>query len=122
MYDNNMKPNEVKAVKHQPQEEFLRQVLFMKDDDKILAVFPFFHNISDNEYDMVIGNFFSDDNDDVPPKHEFCLMHEAEFGWGWIHNRMIEHLELAELEEYDEFRNLLVSNKVIKNNFILNEE
>ena len=98
MYDNNMKTNDLKLVK--PQEEFLRQVLFMKDDDKVLAVFPFYHEISDSEYENVVENFF-DDMENVPPKNEFCLMTESEFGWGWIHNRMIAHLEIAELDEYE---------------------
>ena len=121
MHTNNMKSNNMKAHAQQPQDEFLRQVIFMKDEDKVLAVFPFYHNISDNEYEMVVGNFFTDASK-VPPKHEFCLMHETEFGWGWIHNKMITHLEVAEEEDYNEFKNLLVSNKVIKETFILNEE
>ena len=121
MHTNNMKPNNMKAHTQKPQDEFLRQVIFMKDEDKVLAVFPFYHNISDNEYEMVVGNFFTDASK-VPPKHEFCLMHETEFGWGWIHNKMITHLEVAEEEDYNEFKNLLVSNKVIKETFILNEE
>lgn len=119
MQTNNMRSN-MKTHTVQPQEEFLRQVLFMKDDEKILAVFPFYHNISDTEYEMVVGNFFQD-ADVVPPKSEFCLMHESEFGWGWIHNKMITHLEIADQEDYDDFKNLLVSNKVIKETFILNE-
>ncbi len=119
MHTNNMRTN-MKAQTVQPQEEFLRQVLFMKDEEKILAVFPFYHNISDNEYEMVIGNFFQD-AEVIPPKNEFCLMHEAEFGWGWIHNKMITHLEVAEQDDYMDFKNLLVSNKVIKETFILNE-
>lgn len=119
MYDNNMKTNDVKTVK--PQEEFLRQVLFMKDEDKVLAVFPFYHEISDSEYDMVVENFF-EESDNIPPKSEFCLMNEVEFGWGWIHNKMISHLEVAELEDYEDFRNKLVSSRVIKDTFILNEE
>lgn len=121
MHDNNMKADNMKTQETHPQEEFLRQVLFMKDDEKVLAVFPFYHNISDNEYEMVVGNFFDEDND-VPPKHEFCLMHESEFGWGWIHNKMIGHLEVAYEDEYEDFRNALISNKVIKDTFILNEE
>jgi hypothetical protein len=121
MFDNNMKSNNMRAHTPQPQEEFLRQVLFMKDEEKVLAVFPFYHNISDNEYEMVVGNFFTDVSV-APPKHEFCLMHETEFGWGWIHNKMITHLEVAEEQDYADFKNLLVSNKVIKETFILNEE
>lgn len=121
MYENNMKPSDMKTQELQPQEEFLRQVIFMKDDEKILAVFPFYHNISDSEYEMVVGNFFSD-SDEMPNKHDFCLMHESEFGWGWIHNKMIAHLELAESEDYSDFRKRLVANKVIKDTFVLNEE
>ena len=121
MHDNNMKSNNMKTQAQQPQDEFLRQVIFMKDEDKVLAVFPFYHNISDNEYEMVVGNFFTDSSK-APPKSEFCLMHETEFGWGWIHNKMITHLEVAEHGDYAEFKNLLVSNKVIKENFILNED
>lgn len=121
MFENNMKSNTTKHAVIQPQEEFLRQVLFMKDDDKLLAVFPFYHNISDKEYDMVVNNFFSDDELISPPKSEFCLMHEAEFGWGWIHKGMIEYLELAYEEEYGEFKDILISKKVIKETFILNE-
>src|SRR5574344_1388089 len=119
MYDNNMKTNDLKLVK--PQEEFLRQVLFMKDDDKVLAVFPFYHEISDSEYENVVENFF-DDMENVPPKNEFCLMTESEFGWGWIHKRMIAHLEIAELDEYEDFKNKLISTRVIKDIFILNED
>lgn len=104
-----------------PQEEFIRNVLFMKDDDKILAVFPFYHEISENEYDMVIENFY-ENFEASPPKNEFCLMNESEFGWGWINKKMITHLELATLEEYNDFRKLLVSSNVIKENFILNED
>ena len=123
MYENNMKQNDVKKTIIQPQEEFLRLVLFMKDDKKILAIFPFYHNISDAEYDMLIENFFDDtDNVNMPPKNEFCLMHELEFGWGWIHNKMIYYLELAEINEYLDLKNTLITNKVIKKSFILNEE
>lgn len=117
-----MKSNTTKYAVTYPQEEFLRQVLFMKDDDKLLAVFPFYHNISDKEYELVVNNFYNDIEGGAPPKNEFCLMHEAEFGWGWIHNKMIEYLEIAEEEEYSDFRNLLITNKVIKHTFILNEE
>ena len=49
-------------------------------------------------------------------------MHESEFGWGWIHNHMISHLELADEDDYDDFRDLLISKKVIKDIFILNED
>ncbi len=104
-----------------PQEEFLRQVLFMKDDDKILAVFPFYHDISVIEYNTVIENFFFD-MDVIPQKNEFCLMHESNFGWGWIHNRMFTHLDVASKEDYVDFKNVLLKNKLIKDSFILNEE
>jgi len=123
MIDNDMKSNEneMKTTISQPQEEFLRQVIFLKDDDKVLAVFPFYHNISDTEYEMVLGNFFGN-VENAPAKHEFCLMHEAEFGWGWIHNGMIPHLQVAELDDYKDFMTLLISSKVIKDTFILNED
>ena len=49
-------------------------------------------------------------------------MTESEFGWGWIHNRMIAHLEIAELDEYEDFKNKLISTRVIKDIFILNED
>ena len=121
MHEKSMNRSETKSSNFQPQEEFLRQVLFMRDDDKILAIFPFYHEISDAEYATVVGNFF-DDLSEAPPKNEFCLMHETEFGWGWIHNRMLDHLELAQEDEYHEFKNTLIFNNVIKNTFILNEE
>lgn len=114
-----MKDAEAKNVAFQPQEEFIRQVIFMKDEDRILAVFPFFHNISEREYEIVVGNFF---NETPPPKREFCLMHESDFGWGWIHNQMIQRLELAYENDYEDFKNMLISNRVIKDTFILNEE
>ena len=116
MYEDNMKTTDTTVL---PQEEFLRQVLFMKDEEKVLAVFPFYHNISEAEYHMVVDNFFADTTYDIPAKREFCLMHESEFGWGWIHNHMISHLELADEDDYDDFRDLLISKKVIKDIFIL---
>lgn len=119
MIGNAMKETESKNNEFQPQEEFIRQVIFMKDAEKVLAVFPFFHNISDREYETVIKNFF---DSDAPPKREFCLMHEEDFGWGWIHNQMLNHLDLASEDEYIDFKNVLISNKVIRESFILNEE
>lgn len=105
----------------QPNETFLRQVLFMKDDDKIMAMFPFFHSISDKEYMILIDHFFSDS--DIPPvKTDFCLMHEASYGWGWIHNNMIDCLEVAKYQDYKEFKTLLIERRVIREEFILNEE
>jgi len=121
MYDNNMKSNYVNNTSIQPQEEFLRQVVFMKDEEKVLAVFPFYHNISDIEYEKVVSNFFND-SEHIPPRQHFCLMHEAEFGWGWIYNKMICHLELAEKDLYEELKGILITTKVIKPAFILNEE
>lgn len=115
----NMESNRMNNFK--PQEEFIRNVLFMKDEDKILAVFPFYHEISETEYDMVIENFY-ESFDSTPPKTEFCLMNESEFGWGWINKKMITALELATAEEYETFRNTLVGSNVIKENFILNED
>lgn len=103
----------------QPHEEFLRQVLFMKDAQKVLAVFPFYHNINDLEYRTVIDHFF--DETDAPPKQEFCLIHESEFGWGWIHNSIIPQLNVAVEGEYEDFKKTLVANRVIKPNFVLNE-
>jgi len=119
MKDTNMESSYVTK----PQDEFVRQVLFLKDDDKILAVFPFYHNISDVEYNVVIENFYEDQvDDDIPSKNEFCLMYEIEFGWGWIHNRMITHLDVAKFEEYEDFRNILVDARIIRKIFVLNEE
>lgn len=105
-----------------PQEEFLRQVLFLKDDDKILAVFPFYHEISDIEYDTLMESFFEKFEENPPPKSQFCLMNEETFGWGWVHNRMITHLDVAEECEYKDFRDKLLRANVIKKSFILNEE
>ena len=105
-----------------PQEEFLRQVMFLKDGDKILAVFPFYHEISDSEYTILMDLFFEKFEEDPPPKHEFCLMYEDSFGWGWIHNKMITHLEVASEEEYKDFRDKLISANIIKKTFILNED
>ena len=116
-----MRKENLKSMEKQPHEEFIRQVVFMKDDEKILAVFPFYHNISDHEYEVVVGNFFNDDNS-IPEKRDFCLMYETNFGWGWIHNKIVPYLELANRKEYNDFRNMLVTNKVIKETFILNEE
>jgi hypothetical protein len=118
MFEKTMKETEIKNNTFQPQEEFIRQVLFMRDDEKVLAIFPFYHNISDREYSAVVKQFF----EEPPPKREFCLMHEEDFGWGWIHNTMLNHLTLASFDEYEDFRNMLVSNNVIKETFILNEE
>lgn len=120
MYTNNMKSNDLKTVK--PQEEFLRQVIFMKDDNKVLAVFPFYHEITSSEYDMLISSFYDDDEDEIPEKHEFCLMNEENFGWGWIHNKMINHLHVANESEYYNFKQDLVASKIIKEIFVLNEE
>jgi|688.fasta_scaffold671941_2 hypothetical protein len=127
MHDNNMKTNNTNTNNtntnnFQPQEEFLRQVIFMKDDEKVLAIFPFYHNISDQEYEMVVGNFFNgvEDDIDIPQKRDFCLMHESEFGWGWIHNKMVSHLEIADEDEYADFKKILITSKVIKPTFILN--
>ena len=114
--------NDSKTSKIKPQEEFLRQLIFLKDDDKVLAVFPFYHEISDAEYYTVIENFYEEAGTDVPPKNEFCLMNEMEFGWGWIHNRMITYLEPAVEEDYNEFKKILVDSKVVKESFILNVE
>lgn len=104
-------------------EQFVRQVIFMKDDDKILAVFPFYHRISDEEYNNVSESFFETlDLDDVPDKNQFCLMYELEFGWGWIYNKMIPSLEVAEKDEYEEFKEILVKTRVINPAFVLNED
>lgn len=105
-----------------PQEEFLRQVVFLKDDEKILAVFPFYHEISDAEYDTLVDTFFEKFEEEPPPKQQFCLMNEETFGWGWVHNKMITHLEVAETEDYEEFRDKLLKANVIKDSFILNED
>jgi len=120
----NMKTNETESSQtRKPQDEFMRHVLFLKDDDKVLAVFPFYHDISDTEYNSVIENFYDElGEDNVPPKNEFCLMNELEFGWGWIHNKMITHLDIADYDEYNELRNILVNTKVIRKSFVLNEE
>ena len=104
-------------------EEFMRQVLFMKDEDKILAVFPFYHNVSDKEYKVLIDGYTDDTGDDnVPAKHEFCLMHEIDFGWGWIPKSLVGYMSVADYDEYESVRHTLVSSKVIHSNFILNEE
>jgi len=112
--------NASKTNKIKPQEEFLRQVIFLKDDAKVLAVFPFYHEISDIEYEAVIENFYEETGEEIPPKNEFCLMNEMEFGWGWIHNKMITYLEPAISEDYIEFMDTLVATKVIKESFLLN--
>lgn len=119
MHENNMKEGVIKDITIQPQEEFIRQVIFMKNEEKVLAIFPFFHDISDKDYLHVINTYF---DEDPPAKREFCLMHESEFGWGWIHNNLIYHLDVASEDEYEEFKFLLISNNVIKDTFILNEE
>lgn len=113
----NQKTNKIK-----PQEEFLRQLIFLKDDEKVLAVFPFYHEISNAEYHAVVENFYEDTGIAVPPKNEFCLMNEMEFGWGWIHNKMITYLEPAVADDYADFKELLVSTKVVKESFVLNVE
>lgn len=112
--------NASKSIKIKPQEEFLRQVVFLKDDSKILAVFPFYHELSEAEYESVIEHLYEDTDAEIPPKNEFCLMNEMEFGWGWIHNKMITYLEPAIDEEYSEFRDNLIGTKVIKETFVLN--
>ncbi len=118
---NTNETNETYSSK--PQDEFIRQVLFLRDDDKILAVFPFYHEISDTEYNALLEGFYDElGNGTPPPKNEFCLINEQDFGWGWIHNKMVTYLEVAEYDEYDEFRNMLVDTKVIRKTFILNEE
>ncbi len=114
--------NDSKTNKIKPQEEFLRQLIFLKDDEKVLAVFPFYHEISDAEYHAVVENFYDEMDSVVPPKNEFCLMNEMEFGWGWIHNKMITYLEPAIEEEYFDFKKALVDSKVIKESFVLNVE
>ncbi len=118
-----MNNKEIKTMK--PQEEFLRQVIFLKDANKVLAVFPFNHDIADDEYDQVVESFLDiDDADDyeIPEKHEFCLMHEEEFGWGWIHGTMVPHLELATKRDYHNLKTDLLNMRIIKEIFILNEE
>lgn len=122
MQDNKtMKTINITAHELQPQEEFIRHVVFMKDDEKVLAVFPFYHNISEKEYQMVVGNFFSNNTNNTPKKNDFCLIHESDFGWGWIHIKMITHLDVAEKNDYDQFSKILIANRVIKENFVLNE-
>jgi hypothetical protein len=49
-------------------------------------------------------------------------MNEETFGWGWVHNKMITHLEVAEEEDYEEFRDKLLASNLIKESFILNED
>lgn len=119
MYENNMKTDS-KVTTLRPQEEFLRQVIFLKDEEKVLAVFPFYHDISTAEYNQVIDTFF-DDMDNIPPKNEFCLMNEQDFGWGWIHYKMVTYLEVAEQDDYAVFRDKLVASRIIKPYYILNE-
>ena len=114
--------NTSKTYKIKPQEEFIRSLIFLKDDSKILAVFPFYHEISEVEYQSVIENFYEETGEEIPPKNEFCLMNEMEFGWGWIHNKMITYLEPAQEEDYIDFKDLLVSTKVVKESFVLNVE
>lgn len=119
---NSESTNSGNGTSLKPQEEFLRQVIFLKDEEKVLAVFPFYHEISNEEYESVIGNFYEEEDMEIPPKSQFCLMNEVEFGWGWIHNKMIAHLDVAETEDYVDFKHMLVSTKVIKESFILNED
>ena len=114
---NNQKTNKLK-----PQEEFIRQLIFMQDDDKVLAIFPFYHYISDEEYEVVIENFYDDADATPPPKNEFCLMNESDFGWGWVHNKMITALTVSTIDEYEDFRDTLIDMKVIKKTFVLNED
>lgn len=118
-----MNKSEKKHSDHiKPQEEFLRQVVFLRDDEKILAVFPFYHEISDEEYNTLVDTFFEKFEENPPPKSQFCLMNEESFGWGWVHNKMITHLDVAELDEYEDFRDNLLNASIIKNSFILNED
>lgn len=104
-----------------PQEAFLRQVLFLKDDDRVLAVFPFYHDISDEEYKVVVENYYELDMA-LPPKSSFCLMFESEFGWGWIHSKMVPILDIAEIDDYKELKSDLIVTKILKNDFVLNED
>ena len=55
MYDNNMKTNDLKLVK--PQEEFLRQVLFMKDDDRSALAIVKFECTYSQQVKIVIKNY-----------------------------------------------------------------
>lgn len=102
-------------------DDFARQVVFMRDNDKVLAIFPFDHSIDDPNYQKVIDAFFSGHNE-IPKKHEFCLMHEASFGFGWVHRDMISNLELTQREDYLEIFENLKKMKLINESHVLNEE
>ena len=115
--------NDTRTHQMTVQEEFKRQVIFLADSDKILAIFPFNHDITDQEYDMLLESYYDKTEDDYEPtKNDFCLMFELEFGWGWILKSMITDLEVAEIEDYLITAGSLIGTKIIKNSFILNED
>jgi len=102
-------------------DDFLRQVVFMKDNEKVLAIFPFDHGIDDVNYQKVIEIFYNGDAK-IPRKNEFCLMNELSFGFGWIHRDMVANLEIAYRDDYLEFLESLKNMRFINDSHVLNEE
>lgn len=102
-------------------DDFSRLVVFMRDDEKVLAIFPFDHSIDEQNYRKVIDAFYSGQSR-VPRKNEFCLMNESSFGFGWVHRDMVDNLEVANRDDYNEFLEALKGMKFINETHVLNEE
>ena len=100
--------------------DFERQVVFLRDNEKIVAIFPFDHGIDDPNYHKLIDALFSG-QDRVPKKNEFCLMNESSFGFGWIHMDMVSHLEVAFRDDYNDFLEALKGVNYVNETHVLNE-
>jgi len=104
--------------------EFARQILFLKDAETVIALFPFHHQLSDSDYQETLNNIEDVESypeETLPTKHDYCLMFTTDLGWTWVDKRLIYNMDEAEEEEYLEMMNLLLNSNVIKKQFILNE-
>jgi len=104
-------------MSYQMNEEFLRQVVFMGDGEKVLSIFPFYHLIKDEEYENFIEEY-----EYISSKNDLCLMYEIEFGWGWIQGKLLYQLEILPFDEYQPLLEDMISQNIIKPSFVLNED
>jgi hypothetical protein len=110
------------TLSNKDKEEFLRLVIFLKDRDKILAIFPFHHILNDEDFNELIENYGDEIDKENIKKNDFCLMYEKKFGWGWIYKEFVNLMEPAKKEEYIPMASYLIMGKLINANAILNED
>jgi len=100
-------------------EYFKRDMIFLKDKELILSVFPFNHDIKDDEFEALLS-MYSLEEIDFLDKSDFCLMYEKEFGWGWILKDTILDLDIPSYNEYKNTADFLLKTQIINKSNILN--